>query len=144
MNASGEQDPPAERHAELERQNLLHAEPPPPTTTTELIDRAAAITAPIVAVEGRWDGDTHGWFVVLVAIVERPGRHHDRFDEEPLTLVRGGGDLRLFNGHAPPWPEARRATEQGHAVARSLDVPFHFTSPDTPDDDAPRWWDLHP
>lgn len=76
-----------ERRAELDRRGLVEPEPTPATTATtaQLIEKAAAITAPVVAVEALWDGDTQGWCVDLVAIVRRPGRHHDRFDEVPLT-----------------------------------------------------------
>ena len=132
-----------ERRADLEAQGLVPP-PPPPPTTAQLIETADAITAPILAVEAIWDGDTHGWFVLLVAIVDRPGRFHDRFDEMPLALIRRGGDIRLFNGRVPPWPEAQEATEQGRAVADHFGVPFHFTSPEKPDVDLPRWWDTSP
>jgi hypothetical protein len=29
-------------------------------------------------------------------------------------------------------------------VAQHVGVPFHFTSPETPDIDLPRWWDTQP
>ncbi|MBQ1053141.1 hypothetical protein KBX50_32435 [Micromonospora sp. C51] len=132
-----------ERRAELDRRGLLEPEPAP-STTAQLIEKAAAITAPVVAVEALWDGDTQGWCVDLVAIVRRPSRHDDRFDEVPLTVLRQGGDIRLFNGQVPPWPEARQATEQGQAVAQHVGVPFHFTSPEAPGVDLPRWWDTQP
>ena len=105
---------------------------------------AAATAAPIVAVEAVWDGDTQGWFVRLVAIVRRPGPDHERFDEVLLNLLRDGSDIRLFNGDVPPWPEARRATDQGQAVAQHFGVPFHFTSPELPDTELPRRWDTQP
>lgn len=131
------------RRDELDRQGLVQPEPPPPTTA-QLIEAAAAIDGPVVAVEALWDGDTQGWFVELAAIVRRPGRHHDRFDEVTLTRITRGGDIRLFTGKVPPWPESAEATEQGQAVAAHLGVPFHFTSPATPDIDLPRWWDTQP
>lgn len=131
------------RRAELDRRGLLVPDPPPPTTA-QLIEKADAITAPILAIEALWDGDTQGWFVDLVAIVGRPGRRHDRFDEVPLTVLRHGGDIRLFNGQVPRWPEAQQAIEQGQAIAQHLTVPFHFTSPEKPDVDLPRWWDTRP
>ncbi|MEV7907766.1 hypothetical protein [Streptomyces anulatus] len=108
---------------------------------SQLIETARAIGEPVVAVEALWDGDTEGWFVELVAIVRRPGRCHPHFDERPLAMFRHGSDLRAFNGEVPPWLEAVEATEKGQAVARTLGVPFHFTSPDTPDVELPRWWD---
>jgi hypothetical protein len=51
---------------------------------------------------------------------------------------------RLFSGQVPPWPEARRASEQGQAIAQHFGVPFHFASPEAPDVDLPRWWDTPP
>lgn len=48
---------------------------------------------------------------------------------------------RLFKGQAPPWGEARCATEFGQALATSLGVPFYFPSPDHPEVDCPRWWE---
>lgn len=132
-----------ERRRELDSQGLVTPEPPQPTTA-QLIELAAAITAPAAAVEAVWDGDTQGWFVDLVVIVQRVGRHHDQYDEVSLTRLRHGGDSRLFNGEVPPWPEALQATEQGRAIAQKLGVPFHFTSPTAPDVDLPRWWDSPP
>ena len=40
---------------------------------------------------------------------------------------------------APPWPEARQAAELGESLGERLAVPFHFASPDQPNDRAPRW-----
>jgi hypothetical protein len=137
------QDLLVDRRVELNRQGLVEPEPPPPTTE-QIIAEATAITAPVAAIEALWNGDTQGWYVCLVAIVRRPSRHNDRFDEVPLTVLRNGGDIRLFNGQAPPWDESEQATEQGRAVAQRLGVPFHFTSADTPDIDLPRWWDTTP
>ncbi|MBB2948286.1 hypothetical protein FB565_008069 [Actinoplanes lutulentus] len=128
------------RQNELAGQGLLQP-PPAPPTTDQLIAKVTAISEPLAAVEACWDGDTQGWFVVLVAIVRRPGPRHPDFDEADLCVLRFGGDIRLFNGQVPPWPEAVRATEQGQAVAQRMGVPFHFASPDEPDDEAPRWWD---
>ncbi|MFD1370537.1 hypothetical protein [Actinoplanes sichuanensis] len=128
------------RRAELDRLGLVEPEPPPPTTE-QLIEKAAAVTAPVVAIEALWDGDTQGWYVCIVAIVRRPGRDHDRYDQVLLTALRHGSDHRLFTGQVPPWPEAQQGTDQGQAVARALGVPFHFTSPDIPDTDLSRWWD---
>jgi len=132
-----------ERRVELHRRGPVEPEPLPPTTA-ELIEKADAITTPIVAIEALWDGDTRGWAFDLVAIVRRPGRRPDPFDEVPLTVLRHGGDIRVFNGQVPPWPEAQQAIEQGLAVAHHVGVPFHFTSPEAPDVDLPRWWDTQP
>ena len=66
--------------------------------------RVDAIPDSTVAIEALWDGDTDGWLVALVAVVERPGRQHARFDDVSLALIRSGTDLRVFNGNVPPWP----------------------------------------
>ncbi|MEV4497575.1 hypothetical protein AB0J84_18010 [Micromonospora arborensis] len=131
------------RRRELDSQGLV-APKAPPLTTAELIELAAAVTAPVVAVEAVWNGDTQGWFVDLVAIVQPVGQHHDEYDEMSLTCLSFGTDVRLFTGEVPPWPEAVQATEQGRAVAQHLGVPFHFSSPTAPDEDLSRWWDSQP
>jgi hypothetical protein len=137
------QDLLVQRRDELDRRGLVQPEPPPPTIA-QLIEAVAAVAAPVVAIEALWDGDTQAWLVRLAAIVRRPGADHDHFDEVPLTLLRDGGDIRLFNNQVPPWPEMQRATEQGQTLAQHFGVPFHFTSPATPDVNLPRWWDTQP
>jgi hypothetical protein len=49
--------------------------------------------------------------------------------------------MRIFKGKVPPWPEAHEAATIGRALAERLGVSFHFTSPDRPGIDLPRWWD---
>jgi hypothetical protein len=107
-----------------------------------------------VAIEAYWDGDTSGWFLVVVALVDHPGWHiphwrdqplptwlHPRFEEIDLFLLQGrGGDLRVFNGLQSPWPEAVVATAVGTHIAHEWQVPFYFPAPLTPDDSCPRWW----
>ncbi|MFE5869227.1 hypothetical protein ACFQ6V_11300 [Streptomyces roseifaciens] len=85
------------------------------------------------AVEAVWDGDTNGWFVVLVAVLDDPE------GEVELARIRHGSDLRVFNAQVPPWPEAQEAIETGTVLAERFGVPFYFASPDEPDDEAPRW-----
>jgi hypothetical protein len=116
-------------------------EPDPVVGVAELVTKLQAISEPVAAIEALWDGDTQGWLVMLVAVIERPSRRHPRFDEVTLALLRHSGDIRLFNGEVPPWPEAAEAAEKGEALATALGVPFYFADPDTPDDALPRWWD---
>jgi hypothetical protein len=89
------------------------------------------------AVEAFWDGDTEGWFVVLSAACVVPPSN------EPVDLHLGmichGGDIRLFTGDVPPWPEAVSAQSLGHAVSARLGIPFYFPSPMHPEDACPRW-----
>jgi hypothetical protein len=115
-------------------------EPEPVPTVEDLTAKAAQIPARIVAIEAVWEGESDGWFVVLLAIIERASRHHHRFDEVWLTPLRRGGDIRIFRNQVPPWPEAAEASELGQALAAAFGVPFYFFDPQTPDVDQPRWW----
>lgn len=103
--------------------------PPDPLDVASLAARAAARPGRVAAVEAVWDGDTvHDWFVDLVAVLEDPP------GEARLAAVH----------HRPGEPEpAVSAGEAGRALARHFGVPFHFASPDVPDDEAPRWRTLH-
>jgi hypothetical protein len=96
----------------------------------------ARLPAAAVAIEAYWDGDSSGWFVVLVAVVGGDAGYEGR-----SLWASKGYDFRLFTGQVPPWPEARRAAELGQALATPLGVPFYFPSPDHPEDDCPRWWE---
>ncbi|MEV6757517.1 hypothetical protein [Streptomyces sp. NPDC051214] len=98
--------------------------PPDPLDTPALAARAATLPGRVVAVEALWDGDTvHDWFVELVAVLDEP---------------RGEGHLAVIH-RSPDRSPASAATQAGQALADHLGVPFHFASPDTPDDRAPRW-----
>jgi hypothetical protein len=116
-------------------------EPEPVVSVAELVTKVRAVSERVAAIEALWDGDTEGWLVMLLAVIERPSRHHPRFDEITLALLRHGGDIRIFNGEVPPWPEAVEALQKGEALATALGVPFYFADPDAPDDELPRWWD---
>ncbi|MGW3669456.1 hypothetical protein [Streptomyces sp. NPDC005141] len=104
--------------------------PPDPLDVPSLATRAAALPGQVAAVEALWDGDTvHDWFVVLVAVLDDPvGEGH-------LATVyhRPGGP-----------PPGTAAAGAGRALAGFLGVPFHFPSPDVPDDEAPRWRTVRP
>lgn len=93
--------------------------PRSPLDLESLAARAAGLPGRVVAVEAVWDGDTvHDWFVDLLAVTAEPAGEH-----------------RLATIHTDPAAAADRA---GRALAARLAVPFHFASPDTPDDEAPR------
>ncbi|MEV6740082.1 hypothetical protein AB0N14_25300 [Streptomyces sp. NPDC051104] len=102
---------------------------PDPLDIPSLAARAAALRGRVAAIEALWDGDTvHDWFVVLVAVLDDPvGEGH-------LATVhrRPGGSL-----------PGTAAGEAGQALADHLKVPFHFASPNVPDDEAPRWRTVH-
>ncbi len=90
-----------------------------------------------VAIEALWDGDTQGWSVELFAVI----RAQSGYSARHLHSFRFGGDMRIFNGQVPPWPEAAAASRAGADLAAALGIPFHFPSPIHPEDDCPRWWE---
>lgn len=110
--------------------------PDSPLDLDSLAALAHGIHARIVAVEAVWDGDTvHGWFVNLLAVTDDPA------GEKCLATIYRGTAVRALDGAAtdPPHPSAAVATRAGGDLAAHLGVPFHFASPHTPDDEAPRW-----
>ncbi|MFI0960921.1 hypothetical protein ACH4S8_05830 [Streptomyces sp. NPDC021080] len=99
--------------------------PPDALDVPSLAARAATFPGRIAAVEALWDGDTvHDWFVVLVAVLDDPA---------------GEGHLAVVHQRSGGLRPGTAAAEAGRALADSLGVPFHFSSPDVPDDEAPRW-----
>jgi len=75
---------------------------------------------PVGSFYASWDGDTTGWMVRFEALT-RAGSVIRAFG------IRGaGGDMRLFNGIVPPWPEVPYAEELGHRLAAIYGVPFVF------------------
>jgi hypothetical protein len=99
--------------------------PPDPLDVPSLAARAAALPGRVAAVEAVWDGDTvHDWFVELLAVLDDPA---------------GEGHLATLHHRRGEAPPNAVAAEAGRALADHLGVPFHFGSPDDPDDEAPRW-----
>ncbi|MFE9929902.1 hypothetical protein [Streptomyces sp. NPDC005533] len=110
--------------------------PDSPLDLDSLSALALGIRSRVVAVEAVWDGDTvHDWFVNLLAITDDPA------GEKCLATIYWGTAVRALDGAdtGPLHPAAAAATRAGGALAAHLGVPFHFASPDTPDDGAPRW-----
>ncbi|QIQ07007.1 hypothetical protein [Streptomyces liangshanensis] len=118
--------------------------PESPLDLESLARRAGGAAGRVVAIEAVWDGDTvHDWFVRLLAVTADPA---DPAGEHTLAIIyahtagrhldRGEGE---DSGPRRPRREATAAETAGGALAAHLSVPFHFASPDTPDDEAPRW-----
>ncbi|MER5487495.1 hypothetical protein ABT024_30385 [Streptomyces sp. NPDC002812] len=112
-------------------------EPESPLDLESLAYRAAGCGGRVVAIEAIWDGDTvHDWFVRLLAITAEPA------GEAPMATVYWSTAqqyIREQEDRHQRHPVAVAAERAGRALAEHLSVPFHFASPDTPDDEAPRW-----
>ncbi|WP_435220926.1 hypothetical protein [Streptomyces sp. Tue6028] len=99
--------------------------PPDALDVSSLAARAEALPGRVAAIEAVWDGDTvHDWFVVLIAVLDGPS---------------GEGHLATVYHRAGAAAPGTVAAGAGRALAQHLGVPFHFASPDVPDDEAPRW-----
>ncbi|MDH6143779.1 alkanesulfonate monooxygenase SsuD/methylene tetrahydromethanopterin reductase-like flavin-dependent oxidoreductase (luciferase family) [Kitasatospora sp. GP30] len=111
--------------------------PDSPLDLDSLAYRAAGFPGRILAIEAIWDGDTvHDWFVELLAVTEDPETDHHL-----ATVYYSTAKNHLAAQHtSDPRPlPAIAADRAGRALAAHLAVPFHFASPDTPDDEAPHW-----
>ncbi|MFH8624393.1 hypothetical protein ACH4A8_21325 [Streptomyces vietnamensis] len=107
-----------------------------PLDLESLAARASGCPGPVVAIEAIWDGDTvHDWFVILLAVSTGPAGRYELATIHRETAVRHLGDVRAEEARRP---EATAAEAAGRALAEHLAVPFHFASPDAPDDGAPR------
>ncbi|MFE8013587.1 hypothetical protein ACFU3O_12700 [Streptomyces antibioticus] len=114
--------------------------PDDPLDLDSLAALAAGAPGRVVAVEAVWDGDTvHDWFVNLRAVTTGPDGDH------PLATVYRERAVRHLDGEDPGTrhPSALVADRAGRTLAARLGVPFHFASPHTPDDEAPRWRPSH-
>jgi hypothetical protein len=110
--------------------------PDSPLDLESLIRRAAGCPGRIVAIEAVWDGDTvHDWFVLLLAITADPAGERVIATIYRSTARRYLGEDAGGGRH----PSATAAERAGRALADHLSLPFHFGSPVTPDDEAPRW-----
>ncbi|MFJ8129935.1 hypothetical protein [Streptomyces hydrogenans] len=120
----------------LHHGDRIAREPESPLDLESLAYRAAGCEGRVVAIEAIWDGDTvHDWFVRLLALTTDP------VAEAPMATVYWSTAKRYLGEHeegAPRHPVAAAAERAGRALAEHLSVPFHFASPDTPDDEAPR------
>jgi hypothetical protein len=109
--------------------------PDSPLDLDSLAALASGTPGRVVAIEAVWDGDTvHDWFVELLAVTADPAGDHALAVIHRDAAARYLGDEDLGRRH----PSAVAAERAGSALAAHLSVPFHFASPHTPDDEAPR------
>jgi hypothetical protein len=111
----------------------------PMKSATQIRDAVASLAARPEAIQALWDGDTTGWMVWIDAVYKAP-----TYRTENIAVLRDdGGDLRLFTGSVPPWPEAQVASAAGALIEAELKIPFYFPSPTEPEDDCPSWAERH-
>jgi hypothetical protein len=103
-------------------------------TRQEVLAKINALTSKPIAFQALWDGNSSGW-MVRMSVVTTDMRTHF------LGTLRFGGDIRIFNGDVPPWPEAAMAQELGNELAVRFDAEFYFPSPKNPEDECPAWFE---
>jgi hypothetical protein len=102
----------------------------------KILKNAATMTAKPLAFQALWDGDSDGWMLKISAVLEDGTTAY-------LGWLRFGGDLRIFNGQIPPWPEADFAKEMARELMEIYGGEFYFPSPHHPDIDCPEWAERH-
>ncbi len=112
-----------------------------------LLQRIAAVNGIPKVLEALWDGDTDGWHLYLTLYYQRRTWWFKEIiqptlSQESLGVISLGGDIRLFSGAVPPWPEAVLAKELGQLAKEKHNITFYFPS-EEPDDDCPAWNQRH-
>ncbi|WP_147243334.1 hypothetical protein [Chitinophaga flava] len=116
----------------------------PTITSFEELDKEIqkAGGKPLV-LEALWDGDTQGWYLILSLYIETGVLFWKKQEVVQLGTVSFGGDIRLFNGAVPAWPEAELTKEWGQKAIKKYGLTFYFPSDKEPDDNCPGWTDRH-
>jgi hypothetical protein len=111
--------------------------PDSPLDLESLARLVGGLPSPVLAIEAIRDGDTaHDWFVKLQAVTADPAHERALACIYWNTAKKYLGDDANEGGRHLSAVAAERA---GEPLAARFSVPFHFASPDLPDDDAPRW-----
>ena len=106
-------------------------------TYEEAVKKIDSIGGKPIVVEAQWEGDTQGWFLCMFIIIKKG--IFKKIESHYLGTIYFGGDIRIFQGTVPPYPESTIAQEIGKKLIAKYDIEFFFPSPDNPDDDCPRW-----
>jgi len=116
----------------------------PNITTFDILDsEIKKIVGKPIVLEALWDGDTEGWFLLFNLYTETGKFFWKQTHVTNLGIITFGGDIRLFNGEVPEWPEAELAKKFGRSAAEKYGLTFYFPSDREPDDDCPRWTQRH-
>lgn len=108
-------------------------------TYQDAIDKIESLKGKPIAIEAQWDGDTQGWFLMLFVVIKKGFYKFQKTTVHHLGNISKGGDIRIFQGKVPPYPEAILAIEIGEKLKKKYQLEFFFPSPIHPDDDCPRW-----
>jgi hypothetical protein len=113
-------------------------------TSFEILDNEIQKVAgrPTV-LEALWDGDTQGWFLILNLYTETGRFIWKKETIQRLGTVSFDGDVSLFNGVVPLWPEAELANIWGEKASQKYGLTFYFPSDKEPDDNCPGWRQKH-
>ena len=116
----------------------------PNITSFDILDsEIQKVSGRPTVLEALWDGDTQGWFLILNLYTETGKFIWKKETSQQLGIVRFGGDIRLFNGEIPPWPEAELAKECGQKATEKYGLTFYFPSDTEPDHNCPSWTERH-
>jgi len=116
----------------------------PNITSFEILDaEIKKIDGKPTVLEALWDGDTDGWFLMLSLYYTTDNLFGKEEKAIDLGIVSFGGDIRLFNGQVPLWPEAELAKQLGAEAAEKYELTFYFPSDKYPDSDCPPWPKRH-
>jgi hypothetical protein len=91
-----------------------------------------------IVLEALWTGDTEGWYLLLYLYTSTGWFMFQLQHRHLLSEITCGGDIRLFNGAVPPWPEAELAKEIGAKAESKYGLTFYMQS-EEPDYDCPSW-----
>ncbi|SHL38197.1 hypothetical protein SAMN05444266_103143 [Chitinophaga jiangningensis] len=112
-------------------------------TSFEVLDnRISRAGGKPTVLEALWDGDTNGWFLIVSLYTEIGTLFSKKQEVLQLGTVSFGGDIRLFTGEVPAWPEAALMKEWGQKASEKYGLTFYFPS-EEPDDDCPDWTRRH-
>jgi hypothetical protein len=96
-----------------------------------------------LVLEALWDGDTDGWSIYINLYTQTRKFFSKIINRATLGIISFGGDIRLFTGQVPKWPEAELAKALGQQAMGKFGVTFYFPSDNEPDDDCPTWFEKH-
>src|SRR5262245_13091689 len=107
-------------------------------TSFEMLDqRIKMASGEPTVLEALWDGDTGGWYLLRNLYVIVKSSDSVKSEVRHLGRVSFGGDMRLFTGEVPAWPEAELVKEWGRQANEKYGLIFYFPSDKEPDDDCP-------